>query len=380
MRSSGPYAVLLRKDVKLEVPAVAGVLADALRMTIFDARRIVRYARGIMLDAVDKATADQVVAAMARIGIDTLVAEEKDFAVLSRPLRVVIAECAETAFKLKTDFRRDWTVVPWEQVEFVSAGIIATAEYRDFLSSKSFKLLPPIYKIEDEEAKKELREKLANQALKRQKIQGGTEIRRKNKLKQEDLEVLKGDHTDGIVDIMVAPNHEHFRISRHEFRFDYLGARAKARSLDNFKLLVQDLVTYAREALVSSITMAFLDGMEIHELVFDSPKEFDKYNTWFLYMGRAPASALRSAGTVGAEGGAPAAAGAAPSGVEAPPAAPAAAVTSASPAPPGAPTPAAPAAAGAAAAAPTTPAAPADAAPAATEPPPPAGPAPAAGQ
>lgn len=295
MSEDSLFAVLLRKDVRLDVPAVAGPVAEALHVNIFDARRIVRYARGIVADQLDRPTAESLSAALARIGVDTVIAAESEFAVLIHPRRVVIADCGESALKVKSDFRREYEVIPWERVEFVSAGIIATAQYRDYLSSKSFKLLPAIHKIADDDAKKELREKLAHKALERRKVPGLTEIRSKSKLANEDLESLKSEQTDGFLDLLIAPTREHLRISRHDFRFDYLGTRARPRSLDNFKLLVRDAVAHARATLATSITQALLDGMEIHEIVFDTPKEFDKYNTWFLYMGQASAEALRSA-------------------------------------------------------------------------------------
>ncbi|MBI3268769.1 MAG: hypothetical protein HYZ53_07085 [Planctomycetes bacterium] len=304
MSGSAHYAVLLRKDVKLEVPKVSGPLADCLQINIYDAKRLVRYARGIFLDSLEQARAEAVVAALAKLGVETLVADEAEFISFARPRRVVIADCSEAGFKVKSDFRREYELIPWERVEYACAGIIATDQYRNYLSSKSFKLLPAIHRIEDEDAKRELREKLANQAMKKTKVPGGTEIRQKNKMKEDDIETLKGDQTLGYLDLLIAPQREHLRISRHDFRFDYLGARARPRSFDNFKLLAQDIVSFSREALVSSITMALLDGLEVHELVFDTPKEFDRYNTWFAYMGQASSAALRSTPAAGAAGGA----------------------------------------------------------------------------
>ncbi len=277
--------VLLKKDVRLEVPAVAPVLAESLGLNVFDARRISRYARGLFLEEIERSKAETACAALMSKGIDTLIVPVGEYRELPRPRRIVTAELSDAGFQFKTDFRKPLETIPWSKLSFVSAGIVATPQYRDLLSSKSFKLLPAIYKIEDQDAKQELREKLANLSLKKRKVAGGTSIRYRNRLKEDDLEFLYKEQTLGYIDLITLDPWDRLRINRHEFRFDYLRERAGANSLENFRILAKDLTNWAKDTLISNMTMALVDGIEVHELVFDNLGEFDKYNTWFLHMG-----------------------------------------------------------------------------------------------
>lgn len=290
--------VLLRRDVRLEVPALAPLVAEALAVNVLDARRLARYARGVLAEDIPRTQASALQTALTARGVETLVVPASDYPSLPRPRRVVTVDLTDAGLAYKTDFRKPFEVIAWPALTYFSAGIVATPHYRDLLSSKQFKMLPALHKIEDPEARQELREKLATLSIKKRAESRVPDPQFRHRTPQDELESLYRDQTFGYLDLVTLQPFEHLRITRHEFRFDYLKARTASNSLENFKLLTRDLVERAADSLITNVTTALVEDVPVQELVFDHLGEFERYTTWFLYMamnqapplGRAPVS------------------------------------------------------------------------------------------
>ncbi|MEK7865070.1 MAG: hypothetical protein AAB434_00210, partial [Planctomycetota bacterium] len=103
-------------------------------------------------------------------------------------------------------------------------------------------------------------------------------------LLKDELDTLYREQTDSYLDLITVGMSGRYRISRRDFRFDYLGARQKSTSFENLKALVEDLLARLPEALVPPMTEKYRHMTDVREVYFDTLDEFDRYNTWVFHM------------------------------------------------------------------------------------------------
>ncbi|MEK7465987.1 MAG: hypothetical protein AAB074_01115 [Planctomycetota bacterium] len=286
-----PSAVILKKDVRLDVPSVARPLADAQGLTLNDVRLVVRKARGVFQEHLDDARAKTVAELLNKLGIEAEVVPQAELAKPPRPRSVIGGQLQENAFQAHTSHLRTADPIPWKAIHFMSIGIVATPQYEEFLTSSGFKELPPIWAIDDPEVKDEVRRKLASRALRRDQREA-TDVkeraRTKPKLEKKELDALYRDQTRGVIELWSFEPLKRYRIARHEFCYDGLGARARKTSMDNFRILANDFFARLPHALLTKISKDFLAGAELHEIIFDDEAEFDRYTRWFVHQAAGP--------------------------------------------------------------------------------------------
>lgn len=146
-----PSAVLLKKDVRLDVPSVAPFLAEALQMQVHDARLIVRKARGIFQDHLEDGRARAIAAALGKLGIETTVVPQAEIPPVPHMKRIFGGKMDAEGFDMVLNPLRKSHRLAWADVHFVAIGVIATPQYEEYLTSKAFKSLPPIHAMEDPE-------------------------------------------------------------------------------------------------------------------------------------------------------------------------------------------------------------------------------------
>ncbi len=160
--------LLYTSDLRPEVPRLATVLCGVLGVTMVDARRMARYGRGIFLENMDPAKAETLLPILKNMGLDCItVPTSSILRPPPKPLRCVLADPTGETFRYKVSFQREYEHIPWEAIRFVSVGIVATQQFRDAMASHVAGALPVIYRVEDPEAKAELRDAIARKAVKR---------------------------------------------------------------------------------------------------------------------------------------------------------------------------------------------------------------------
>jgi hypothetical protein len=277
------FHLLMRSDVKPDVFKYSGMVAEILGINLLDSRRIVRCARGIFAENLPEELAGKLAARLDSEGLDVMQVESRLIPVLPQARRIWAAELVEEELRYKLGLAPEFRRMPWNEVGFLSCGIIATPKYRDVTSGYGFKALPAICRIDDAEARQKITQRLADKQLK--KDAGGQEdISHRNTLTDADLEALQREQTLGYLDFADGKLSWRYRIFRHDFRYDYLKERAAKTSLENFKLLVADAAQLAKGALKTDATRGLLSGEPLDKLVFDNAEEFDRYNTWTLAM------------------------------------------------------------------------------------------------
>lgn len=301
--------LLYTSDLRPEVPRLATVLCGVLGVTMTDARRMARYGRGIFLENLDPLKAQALLPVLKNMELECV---SVPTASITRPpkfVRCVLVDPTGDTLRYKISFQRDYEHVPWEAIRFVSVGIVATKQFRDAMAGSVAGVLPVIYKVDDPEAKAELRDAIARRAghrseeptevpkdgpaaLKHEILEKGspaqelTELQRKTREKflREELDTLYREQTDSYVDLYTIGMSGRYRISRRDFRFDYLGPRAKSTSLENFKTLVEDLLFRIPQVEVPPMTEKYRHLTDVRDVIFDTLDEFDRYNTWAFHL------------------------------------------------------------------------------------------------
>jgi hypothetical protein len=80
------------------------------------------------------------------------------------------------------------------------------------------------------------------------------------------------------------PQKMHYRIQHDKFNYDYLGERLTQSSFDNFRLFVEDVVGFAKQAYGNAGINAYLKGEEARKVSYDSLASFDMENLWLLQL------------------------------------------------------------------------------------------------
>lgn len=285
------FAVVFHRDLRLDVPGVAPAIAAALQRNIYDARHLARYARGIVAEELSREEADSLLACLSALGIESAIIRQETLPVLPVVKRVQAVDCRAHALAWKINLQQPlWGEIPWSQVVFISVGIVAAPHYRDFVTSNQFKVVPSLRRIDDPALRKELKERLASRALRRETA-SEIDLSARKRIDDEELKTLYREQTFAYCDLLVADPVQRLRVSRHDCHFDYLAERMKPTSLENFRLMAEDLLTAAPGTHVPDLTRAYRDGIELQRILFDSIDEFERYERWSLYRAGQPGGA-----------------------------------------------------------------------------------------
>jgi hypothetical protein len=80
------------------------------------------------------------------------------------------------------------------------------------------------------------------------------------------------------------PQKHHYRIEQKAFNYNYLGERLQANSVENFRLFIEDLVRFAKDAYGNRGINAYLTGEELEKLDYNDLEQFDNENLWMLQL------------------------------------------------------------------------------------------------
>ncbi len=272
-------AVILKKDVRLDVASIAPAFASMLDLTVQDARLLIRKVRGICVEHQEDARAQAISQAFTRIGIENEVIPQAEIPKAPIVRRVFNGTVEASGLQVICHPLRPAEQIAWESVHYVSIGVIATPKYDDLVASRGFGKMSPLWSelphralplSGDEEA-----------AVKRR-------VQKKPKLDKSDLRSLYRDHTEAYADIWTFGSPHRYRISRRDFNYSSLGTRAGRLSLENFRVLVSELFARMPKTLFTKMSREYALGAELYEIIFDNIEEFDRYSRWFLHQAAGP--------------------------------------------------------------------------------------------
>lgn len=289
MSSEKSYAVFLKEDIRPDIDALAGPVAEILGINHIDARIIIRNTRGIFIEKTSEDAAVKIAGALSERGMDAFTIEYDSIFWVRHPRRAKKMEFTEGGITLKTGLvKKDDVRILTDNIAFMTCGIIATPEFRDYFNDetvKEFFSKFALSQIKDPEVRKETQKKIAQRALQktRNTIDVEATLNQKN-LSEKDIMRLYNEHTRGMFDILTKEPRQLYRISREDFFFECLGPELKSNSQDNFKLLSRKLTERVPHALMTDFTRTLPFDQAPDKFIFEDETVFERYNTWFYYM------------------------------------------------------------------------------------------------
>jgi hypothetical protein len=278
----GTFAVVFLEDHRPDLETFAPVLAELLGLSGIDARLRIRKGRGIFLERLDEALAQRVADALAARGWAAEVVPDEALLRFVRPARLFQVDCRDDVLRYKRNMAEPFHDVPWDAIRLVHAGVVATPQYRDFARSKIFQLLPVMHRIDDPEARAQLKRAMAQKALRREADEPAPPVEGRP-LTPEALADLARNSADACLDLFVEGRQGFLRADRRQVVLDYLGARGGVNSLESFQRFAADVAARATRARVTPVTRRLLETGSRPELVFDDLAEYERYIAWYCH-------------------------------------------------------------------------------------------------
>lgn len=259
-----PYAILLNELIPLDLERTARILAKARSIIYADATRSVRHCFGILASGLGYDEAKAIADELNRTGVGVFVLDQNQ---MYQPEPAVIinnADCLEECFNVQDLYGRSYPLL-WPNVILISLGrILQRKESVTYTSSPR-------------------RSVMRGLGVGGLALFGGGLIPRApaqsspvRKTTEEEIFIL---------DIFSkAPQKNHYRIHHNAFNYDYLGPRVKMNAAENFHLLAEDLVGYAKQAYGNRGVNAYLSGKDPKKMDYNDLDHFDKENLWLLQL------------------------------------------------------------------------------------------------
>lgn len=259
-----PYAILLNELIPLDLEKTARILAKARDIIYADATRSVRYCHGILATGLPYDEAKAIADELNRTGVGVFVMDQNQMYQPEGAFAINNADCLEQCFNVQDLYGRSYPL-DWPNIILISLGrILQRKETVTYRSSPT-------------------RSGMRGLGVGALGMFGGgmispTPAESSSVKKTTEEEVL-------LLDIFSeAPQKKHYRIQHNAFNYDYLGPRVKMNASENFHLLVEDLVGYAKQAYGNRGVNAYLSGEDPKKMDYSDLDHFDKENLWLLQL------------------------------------------------------------------------------------------------
>lgn len=259
-----PYAILLNELIPLDLQRTARILAKASNIIYADATRSVRYCHGILAGGLAYDEAKAIADELNRTGVGVFVMDENQMYQPERAFAINNADCLEQCFNVQDLYGRSHPL-DWPNIVLISLGrIVQRKETVTYSSSPA-------------------RSAMRGIGVGGLAIFGGVTMTpapaESSPIKKNtEEEILLLDIFSG------SPQKKHYRIQHNAFNYDYLGPRVKMNATENFRLLVEDLVGYAKQAYGNRGVNAYLSGDDPKKMDYSDLDHFDKENLWLLQL------------------------------------------------------------------------------------------------
>ncbi len=277
------YEILLTQDLSFDVSKVARIVARALRIPRADASRLVRYARGTLLEGLEEPAAREIEAGLREIPVEAVVRAHADHVPLPEVRRIAYAEFSPEALLVAVNsYERRTVPVPWEALRFLSVGMILKRDVSlDFKESGEFRQM---MMLRDPAERQLFKDKVVSSVLerKREVPTGIPDLEGLAKLSKDDEKRVRS-----LLDAVVAEVGGGFvrlRFLQDDFCFAGLGASAERPSRENFRDLVIGISERAPRAMRTGVLIRFLESRSVDRDYFESLEEFERYTDWAFQM------------------------------------------------------------------------------------------------
>lgn len=259
-----PYAILLNELIPLDLERTARILAKARDIIYADATRSVRHCYGILASGLGYDEAKAIADELNRTGIGVFVMDQNQMYQPEPTVQINDADCLEECFNVQDLYGRSHPLL-WPSIILISLGrILQRKETVTYSSSPT-------------------RSAMRGLGIGGLAMFGGGMIY----LAPADSSPVRKTSEEEIfvLDIFAkAPQKNHYRIHHNAFNYDYLGPRVKMNAADNFHLLVEDLVGYAKQAYGNRGVNAYVSGEDPKKMDYNDLDHFDKENLWLLQL------------------------------------------------------------------------------------------------
>jgi hypothetical protein len=259
-----PYAILLNELIPLDLERTARILAKARSIIYADATRSVRHCHGILASGLPYDEAKAIADELNRTGVGVFVMDQNQMYQPEPPVVINNADCLEQCFNVQDLYGRSHPL-DWSNIILISLGrIVHRKETVTYSSSPA-------------------RSAMRGIGVGGLGLFGGVVI---SPAPAESSPVKKTTEEQILtLDIFSeSPQKKHYRIQHNAFNYDYLGPRVKMNASENFHLLVEDLVGYAKQAYGNRGVNAHLSGDDPKKMDYNDLDHFDKENLWLLQL------------------------------------------------------------------------------------------------
>jgi hypothetical protein len=259
-----PYAILLNELIPLDLERTARILAKARDIIYADATRNVRHCYGILAAGLGYDEAKAIADELNRTGVGVFVMDQGQMYLPEPTVQINDADCLEECLNVQDLYGRSHPLL-WPNIILISLGRILQRKETVTYSSSPRRTVP------------------RHGGLVGAAIFGGILVTSGS---AESSSIRKTTEEEiFLLDIFSkAPQKCHYRIQHNAFNYDYLGPRVRMTAAENFHLLVEDLVGYAKQAYGNRGVNAYLSGEDPKKMDYNDLDHFDKENLWLLQL------------------------------------------------------------------------------------------------
>jgi hypothetical protein len=275
--ADGEFALILEEYEPIPPDTLAPVLKSRLGMLQFDAMRLAKGSRGIVMERLSRTSADALQAGLADVGFRTRIIPQDGVIAVSQPQTARTIELRDDMLDVLWGYTGGSQPIPWENVFLISAGEITKLEggvtrrpkkkrRPGMLSGALFLAAPGLAVAAG-----------ATQSF-TEPTTGPAPKRGQNKV---------AVHLADIFAIDAERAFRHIRLGSRELCFEQiLGADDQHDPLLNFRLVLRRILEKAHKAQVSKPTLACLADhaadVDPEDAWFGEEAEFTEHNRWLL--------------------------------------------------------------------------------------------------
>lgn len=261
-----PYAILLNELIPLDLQKTARILATAENIIYADATMSVRNSCGILAQNLPLQEARTISEELNRDGVGVFYMEQSKMYYPERAVHINNADCLKEYFTAQDIYGRNHPL-SWENIVLLSLGrVVERKESGSWACSAPGKGA------------------IAGKALRTSLIGLGTGMVAPAPVKSTPQRKA-AEEERLILDIFSRqPQKRHYRIQQKSFNYDYLGERLRPNSAENFRLFIEDVVGFAKQAYGNRGINAYLTGEQPEKMDYGSLDHFDKENLWLLQL------------------------------------------------------------------------------------------------
>jgi hypothetical protein len=249
------YCLLLAREQKLNVPAVARLTAEFFVAPLPEIAMSLRKGHGFLASALPKIAGLEMQRRLNALGVETVLLPVSALIPLPHPSPIKEMELAPDGLSVHTRIAGPASRIPYAQILFLSVCHILHAAQAHEAAPGSKNLLDTIHKFN---LLRSLHESIERSI-----------IRPKPRM-------------ETILNIFTKKPRAYYRMSRETVHFGDLGEKKSATARRNFLAVLENLIAKAPAAYVTALTRRFIGREEPGKSAFDDLPEANRYHAWLL--------------------------------------------------------------------------------------------------